>query len=372
MEQILVSPQDRILAKSAEREHLLSIITATEDTVATLHQVKLDVAALKNIFYDADALCSDLRALYRQEQQEFEDLRDSHMRKFFGGSKYQERLVKEEDDAIHLLDWQAKADKTSKELKDKLDAMKVQRNRLEDMAAQRIQALDDLDDLYASVFDGPSPENAEEDMCEAQQTMAQQVSANSFLPLTCGFNTIKILDPIQSRLSQAASVVNYIALALMSVNAAANSAARALGISENDIFDYSRNTVGTLNGFSSALADRQERNQMKWVRRYLVEASQFLALAHGRDAEVGGFVMPKVADGTSVAGRLDVFINTPVTDYLFHREIEATAEGITTAGAIVNEELRLADEKVRMLSEQRNSAGKALKIARARLYEVRA
>ncbi|KAF4993988.1 hypothetical protein FGRMN_6119 [Fusarium graminum] len=322
MEKKFPSPQDRILAKSAEREHLLSIIAATEDTAATLYQAKLDVAALKNIFYDADALCSDLRALYRQEQQEFEDLRDSHMKKFFGGSKYQERLAKEEDDATRLLEWQAKADKTSKELKAKLDAMKEQRDKLEDVAAQRIQALNDLDDLYASVFDGPSPGNAEEDICEAQQTMAQQ-----------------------GPFSQAMSVVNYITLARMRVNAAAKSAARALDISETDMVNSILNTIGSLRNFDPNLDDRLEREELRWIRRYLVEASQFLALAHELDADVCGFVMPKVADGKSLAGRLDKFMNTPVTDYLFHLEIKDTAEGIATVWSIVNEELRLADEK---------------------------
>ncbi|KAF5679587.1 hypothetical protein FHETE_752 [Fusarium heterosporum] len=328
MEKKFESPQDRILAKSAEREHLLSIIAATEDNAATLHQVKLDVASLKNIFYDADALCSDLRALYRQEQQEFEDLRDSRMRKLFGGSKYQERLIKEEDDATYLLEWQAKADKTSKELKTKLDAMKEQRDKLEGVAAQRIQALNDLDDLYASVFDGPSPENTEEDMCEAQQKMAQQK-----------------FDSIQGRLSQAASVVNYITFARMRVNAAAKSAARALDMSETDMVNSILNTIGSLRNFDPNLDDRLEREQLKWIRRYLVEASQFLALAHELDADVRGFAMPKVADGKSVAGRLDKFMNTPMTDYLFHREIQDTAEGIATVWSIVNEELRLADEK---------------------------
>ncbi|RGP64213.1 hypothetical protein FSPOR_8032 [Fusarium sporotrichioides] len=350
------NPQDRVLATAAKRQQLLSIITATEDTAATLHQVKLDLATLKNPWYDADALYSDLCALHKKEQKEFDDLRDSHIRKFFGGSKYQERLTKEEEDVTEVLEWQAKADKTRKELKAKLDAMKEHRDRLEQMVGQRTQAQNDLDELYASVYDGPSPEDADEDACEAQQKIAQQT-----------------FDPIQARLSKQASVVNYIALARSRVDYAASSAARALGVSQSDILDHSTGgRIGAIHSFSSATADQQERFHLSWVRRSLAEASQFLALAYELDPEVRGFVMPKVADGKSTAGILDEWINTPVTDYLFHREIEATAEGIAIAGMIVDEELRLADEKVRVWSEKRDAAGEILKAAREQLYNLRA
>ncbi|KAF4341209.1 hypothetical protein FBEOM_4867 [Fusarium beomiforme] len=330
------SSQDRIRAAAAEREQLLSIITATEDTAANLTQVKLDLAALKNIWYDADSLYSELSARLEQEQKEFEDLRGSHIKKFFSGSQHKEKLNKEENDVIELLEWQAKADMKRKELKSKLDDMKELRLKLEHRVEQRVQALNDLDNLYVSVFDGPSLDNAEEDMLEAQEKEAQQ-----------------IFDLIQSRFSQAASVVNYITMARARVTYAAGSAAKALKISGSDIFDL-------------------KREQLNWVRRSLAEASQFLAMAHELDPEVGGFVMPKVADGKSVVGRLDDWINTPVTDYLFHREIKETAEGIAMAGAIVDEELRLADEKMKVWSEKRDAAGKDLKQAREELQRLRA
>lgn len=95
-------------------------------------------------------------------------------------------------------------------------------------------------------------------------------------------------------------------------------------------------------------------------------------MAHEIDPEVDGFAMPKVADGKSVAGRLDDWINTPVTDYFFHREIQDTAEGIAMAGAIVDEQLRLAEEKKSVWTEKRDAAGKDLKQAREELHQLRA
>ncbi|SPJ71767.1 uncharacterized protein FTOL_01495 [Fusarium torulosum] len=347
---------DRIRAAATEREQLLSVITATDDTAANLTQVKLDIAALKNPCYDAHALYSELNARIEREQKEFEDLRDSRTKKLFGGSKYKEKLIREENDVTELLEWQAKADKTRKELTAKLDDMKELRQKLEHMVERRIQALNDLDNLYVSVFNGPSPGHAEEDKLEAQVKVAEE-----------------IFNPIQNSYSQVASVVNYITMARARVTFAAGSAAKALKTSESDIFDLKAGAgIRANRNFNSAVADRQEREHLNWVRRSLVEASQFLAMAHEFDPEVDGFVMPKVADGESVAGRLDDWINTPVTDYLFHREIKDTAEGIAMAGAIVDEQLRLAEEKKRVWTEKRDVAGKDLKQAREELHQLRA
>ncbi|KAG4254648.1 hypothetical protein FPRO03_06988 [Fusarium proliferatum] len=356
MKPIIDSSKDRISVAAAEGERLLSVIAATEDTAATLSQVKLDLAALKNIWYDADALYSELSARLEKEQKEFEDLRGSHIKKFFAGSQYKEKLNKEENDVTEVQEWLAKADKTRKELKAKLDDMKERRQKLEHMLEQRVQALNDLDHLYAVVFDGPSPDNAEEDKLEAEMIAAQQV-----------------FDPIQERYSQVASVVNYITMARSRVTFAAGSAAKALKISESDIFDLKAGAgIRANRHFNSAVADRKEREELGLVHLSLTEASQFLALAHELDPEVGGFIMPKVADGKSAAGRLDDWINTSVTDYLFHREIKATAEGIAAAGAIVDEELRLAEEKKSVWTEKRDAAGKDLKQAREKLQQLRA
>jgi hypothetical protein len=367
---------DRIRAAAAEREQLLSVITATDDTAANLTQLKLDIAALKNPCYDAHALYSELNARIEREQKEFEDLRDSRTQKLFGGSKYKDKLTKEENDVTELLEWQAKADKARKELDVKLDEMKELRQKLEHMVEQRIQALNDLDNLYVSVFNGPSPGHAEEDKLEAQVKAAKEViakSPHSFSFFWPSANTLKIFNPIQNSYSQVASVVNYITMARARVTFAAGSAAKALKISESDIFDLKAGaSIRANRNFNSAVADRQEREHLNWVRRSLAEASQFLAMAHEFDPEVDGFVMPKVADGKSVAGRLDDWINTPVTDYFFHREIQVTAEGIVMAGAIVDEQLRFAEEKKKVWTEKRDAAGKDLKQAREELHQLRA
>lgn len=167
-------------------------------------------------------------------------------------------------------------------------------------------------------------------------------------------------------------MVNYIAMARMRINFASARVAQALHISQADMNDHAAGVpFGSIHTFNSATADIKERRELEWVRRCMAEASQFLAMAHELDPEVRGFVMPKIADGHSLAGKADSWINTPVTDYLFHREIAATGQGVMMAGAIIDEELELADKKVVVLAAKRDAAGKDLKEARKKLHDLR-
>lgn len=170
------STEDHIHTVAAKREEFLSILAATEHAKASLTRAKLDVAALKGPWYDSDALCSDLNARKTDCRKECEDLRDSHVRKLFGGSKFQENLQVKEEELAAVEEWYAKADQARKEPKAKLDEAKEVRDKLEKLVEEHVQAQIGLEELYASVFDGPSPANAEEDMLEIEVQKAQDVS----------------------------------------------------------------------------------------------------------------------------------------------------------------------------------------------------
>jgi chromosome segregation ATPase len=170
------APDDRIRATATKREELLSVIASTEHAKAALGRIKLDIAALKGPWYDADALYSDLIARSTDEKKEYKELSESHMKKLFGGSKHQEKLKIKENELDELQEWMVKADKARKELTSQLDGLKKSRDSLEKMVVQRTQAQIDLEALYALVFNGPSPTNPEEDMLEQELQKAQDVS----------------------------------------------------------------------------------------------------------------------------------------------------------------------------------------------------
>jgi chromosome segregation ATPase len=170
------STEDHIHTVAAKREELLSILAATEHAKASLTRAKLNVAALKGPWYDSDALCSDLNARKIDIRKEYEDLRDSHVRKLFGGSKFQESLKEKEEDLAEVEEWYEKADQARVEPKKKLDEAKKVRDELEKLVEDHLQAQIGLEELYASVFDGPSPANAEEDALELELNKFQDVS----------------------------------------------------------------------------------------------------------------------------------------------------------------------------------------------------
>jgi len=98
------------------------------------------------------------------------------VRKLFGGNKFQESLKEKEEDLAEVEEWYAKADQARVEPKKKLDEAKEVRDNLEKLVEEHLQAQIGLEELYASVFDGPSPANAEEDALELELNKFQDVS----------------------------------------------------------------------------------------------------------------------------------------------------------------------------------------------------
>ncbi|KAK2596145.1 hypothetical protein QQS21_006422 [Conoideocrella luteorostrata] len=350
----MMTVEERVLAASTKREELLATIAATEHAHAELTRIKIDLAALKGKSWDADQLFSTWSTRAEKEQQEFEKLRGSKFKKLFTkSSSYKQDLKREEDEAIEASEWKEKADKAMREMRRQVDEMKKTRDSLQKMKDDRLQAQIDLDRLYESVFDGPTLDKPEEDELERQQQVAQQT-----------------YDEIQDRHSKTASVAKYVWMAMMSTNGAAASARYALSHSKNDFFDLS--TTGPRRRYNTfADADWEERRQLGRVQKNLIEALQLLEKAHELDPDVRGFVMPELADGSSLAGLLDEFLNTPVTDYMFHREIQEAAEAVDAVCVIVDEQFRFVEGKKLAIECERHAASKTLADARKRLSELR-
>ena len=140
----------------------------------------------------------------------------------------------------------------------------------------------------------------------------------------------------------------------------------------------SKNTIAT-NGisgpmrsnFAFASSDKRERNDLSWAQRLIAEGEHFMAIAQEMDPKVGGFFRPEVADGNSVVGILDQVIDTPITDYLFHREIKSTWEGVRNCAILLAEERQQADDRRAAIEKEKGPVEAALKEAREKLMDMR-
>ncbi|RFU30804.1 hypothetical protein B7463_g5547, partial [Scytalidium lignicola] len=332
------SAKERILAAANQRESLLQTIAATQHAVSTLSQTKIDLEAIKANWYAADERCGILAVAVEGEKAEWEEL-------------------KGKNDYTEAMEWLEKARASRDVLKEQVDKMKGKRDALENMAKEHVEAQIALDALYSSVFDGPTPDHRQEDELEETVLVAQ-----------------KAYDSIQGRLTHASHVVNAVSTAHMCLNYAIKSAGYALEVSNTDIANRRVTaSLRSINNFSSAHADWAERDSLQWAQRTLTEAEHFMAVAHQLDPRVQGFRTPKVADGnSSVAGILDQAVDNPVTDYMFHREIQATLDGLAEAAMIVDIELKRAEERMAIIEDEMKPADAHLKGARHNLIVARA
>jgi hypothetical protein len=175
------------------------------------------------------------------------------------------------------------------------------------------------------------------------------------------------------RTCKAASVANKLWMANTSIQSAKLSAAYALRVSRGEMSGKpGKGTMQSRKTYTNFKADNLERQHLKMAQVALTRASALLAEVQEDDPEIKGFVVPEgLADGSSLAGKLDAWINTPATSLLFHAEIKETVEIVAQIESI-DDKVSAWESRVEKLSVERSSAGEALTLAREKLQRLRA
>ncbi|ERS96492.1 uncharacterized protein SPSK_01750 [Sporothrix schenckii 1099-18] len=362
----------RIVAAAAERNRLVQQVAATQHAKATLGQLAPQIADLTNKGYDASQLVATLMVQLRDQRatlDKHQKRAGSSVSKLFHRSD-PKALAAEEDAYYEAEAWAAKAKVKLSRIDADLDALKQQRADLRARHDEHTAALNALDELYAGVFDGPSPDVGEgdEDALEGAVQAAQAV-----------------YDAIQARMTFALAVAGHLNAARGNVVAALNHIADALKYSRQDITDYryvhygsAASAAAVVNGpyYASLQADRLERDRLKHVPEFLAEAEHHLALAKQMDpAHLSQFLLlPQVkvaGQGHSVANLLDQAVNSPLTDYLFHMEIKDTQEDVRACLDVLDPEVEQAEARVEAIRQEREPAEAALLDGRRQLLDLR-
>ncbi|KAL1887770.1 hypothetical protein Sste5346_010009 [Sporothrix stenoceras] len=364
----------RILEAADERHRLVQQVTATQHAKPTLQQLAPQIADLKNKDYDAAQLFSTLKANLRERR----DLLDKHQKhaesslsKLFHRKGTDPKDLEIEEDAYFKAKaWADKAEVKMDRIDADLKALTAERDRLNALHEQNTAALVALDELYASVFDGPSPGLAEEDELENAVKNAQCV-----------------YDAIQARLTHAMTVAGHLNAARGKVTAALGFISAALTFSSQDVKNFNGIHHGSASSaaylltqgqpiFSSARADRKERANLARVPGLLAEAEHSLALAKEMDPEHLSklVLLPKVevaGQHHTLANVFDQIIDTPITDYFFHMEIEDTQDGVKECLAILDPEAAAAQMRADAIRQEREPAEAALNDGRKLLFDFR-
>lgn len=113
---------------------------------------------------------------------------------------------------------------------------------------------------------------------------------------------------------------------------------------------------------------------LEQIRRCLAQADQSMAAAQRLDPSVMAHVLPQVDPENKArhSGRIDRFINAPLTDLIFYQEIDEAGQALETVARVVTEEVDRWDAKLESLREERTPIQEKLKLCREELYELRA
>ncbi len=134
---------------------------------------------------------------------------------------------------------------------------------------------------------------------------------------------------------------------------------------------------------TSARNDHRERQNLAWVHRSMAEAERYVALAAQMEAESGNgmdigehddpaYVRPALADPGGTAALLDRFVDNPLTDSLFHMQLEDTQRNVADCAArLARAVTRADDRRAAIETTERATAEAVLAEGRQRLLEYR-
>lgn len=223
------------------------------------------------------------------------------------------------------------------------EALRVQ-DDLEKEVARHNQAQTELDNLYNSIFQGPTPGFPEEDDAERKVQAAQQACSAARSKLEAEQQAVNLLNQATTRLRAA---LNYIE--------------DALDHSRMDMFGGS-----SLHDFLERDALHNAESQVNQVHMLVVQAQRY-------SAQVRDLPQARISQGNLMS---DVFFDNIFSDMEFHDKIKTSRDEVRRTGSALQAQVqaagaRVADAEVEtaQLAEQLRAARAALQRAREQIFE---
>jgi DNA repair exonuclease SbcCD ATPase subunit len=326
-------------AATRNRE-LLSTLAETDYADKTLQQNTAYISDLDTQIKATDKELKKLHAITEDERKDHVKYRDSTFKRKLhklGGSKGAAKWTSksEKEEREFLAAWQAEreAEERRAELQRALDSATEDRRRFESDKARNTHAQNELDQLYASIFSGPTPELPGEDQLETAVQNAKQHLSQTQAAYNAENAALEALRRVEDRM-QAASVA---------------------------IEDALQSSRLDMIGMGGSFADMMERDALSKAAvaiseslRHMDEARrQQPAIVHLREVHIDmGHVMS------------DVMFDNIFSDMNQHERIHGSNKQLMEAVAQLKGEIEKQIQRAR-------GAMEALKMARASMEEAR-
>ncbi|KAI1491859.1 hypothetical protein F5X96DRAFT_446225 [Biscogniauxia mediterranea] len=336
--------KSKVQEAGSRNSELLGILAETDHAIPALAQQNQYVEDLDKAITELRTRIESLDKQRVKELKEHEKYRDSVMKRFayrVSGKtgKFAAKAEKGEREYFAVLEKEHKAKEEAQRLAAmRTEALRAQRD-LEAVVARHNKAQHDLDSLYDSIFQGPTPGFAEEDLSERNEERALQAYHEARTKMESELQVVRILS--QARLCH---------------NHAANYIEQALDHSRVDMFG------------GGTFSDMMERNALSKADRQVSQMMILVSQAQRRSPHVQSLPPVRIAEGSIV---MDVFFDNILSDMDFHEKIKDSRASLQRCGHVLARQLNNAQARYQACEAEVNSNADALKSARLELQRAR-
>ena len=259
-----MSIHERLQATSAENDRLLKTISETDYAPSAKKQSDGFVANLKKEVLQQEKLLRDTKVTIAREEKEHKQYQTSHMKRLayrLGGKreKFEEKASKEEKDWVEAVQRGFECQRNLDLLNQNLAEATKTSAEMGKVSDTFQKAQTDLDALYKSIFEGPTPDVFGEDQ---RESAVYEATAQ--------------YDAAQGLLDTEKRVKKMLADAYQFLNKAAA-----------DVEDARSNAKMDAWGFDSPFMDYAEANSLSRVRQNVGQAEMLVTQARQLQPEVG-------------------------------------------------------------------------------------
>ncbi|XXG94493.1 hypothetical protein Hte_000750 [Hypoxylon texense] len=334
----------KIREAAPRNSELLAILSETDHAPPALEHQRHYISDLNNELSTTQKRIAVLDKQRVKEFKEHKKYRDSVMRRFsyrVSGKidKFEARAEKEEQEYFAVLQEERQAKEQEENLRNlRSKALEVQSD-LEAEVNRHAEAQQQLDGLYDSIFQGPTPAFPDEDRSERNAEDALQAYHYSRVAMETELQVIRLLTEAKGRLFNA---LNY--------------TEDALSHSRMDMFGG-----GTFN-------DMMERNCLDHAENQVSQMLSLVRQAQRMSPKVQDLPPVNIAHGSLMS---DVFFDNIFTDMAFHDKIKDSQAGLFRARNSLLDQLSLAEARCGEAQQETNVHAAALKTAREELQKAR-
>lgn len=338
------SVQSKIQAATPRNQQLLQILAETDYAKPALEQQVRYITDVEHEIKQLDTRIKQLEETRKKELKDHEKYRDSVMKRFAykvsrKEAKFNEKASKEEKEYFDVLQEEHRSNEIRRNLATNLIEAQNAKKDLEAAASRHKQAQQDLDDLYDSIFEGPTPGFPEEDMRE----QAAHDALNQY-------------HDLRVRVESETQVVTLLGNAGAKMKQSQYHLADARSHSQMDMFG------------GGMMSDMMERSALSKAEITCMEAKMAVEQAQRLSPEVHAMPPVNVAQGNLMS---DVFFDNIFTDMAFHEKIKASQVEQERAHRDLDAQFVSAKQRLETLKQQLKQLATTLEGSRVALQQTR-